>query len=438
MTLDATAAAQPLRVGLCGLGTVGTGLVELLRTNAAEIARQAGRDVQLTRVASRTPKPDVDLGAASFATDLESVVGAADVDVVVELIGGADVALEVTRRTLEAGRPIVTGNKALLALHGPELFRLAAEHDATIGFEAAVAGGVPIIGALQSGLLGNRIEWVSGIINGTCNYILTAMTQDGADFADVLAQAQALGYAEADPSFDVGGIDAAHKIAILASLAFGSPVDFDAVFVEGIESIGGEDIEYARRLGYAIKHVGIARRRDDGIEVRAHPALIPETALLAGVNGVSNAIVVKDNAVGVSTYAGAGAGAWPTAASVVADLVRVARGEACGVELGGAASVLSIEASASPYYLRAPVRDEPGVLAQLARLLGDEGISIESVIQREQAVQGQSGEDAWVPLVLLTQRVEESALRRALARIESQPVVVGPIVSLRVEPLESA
>jgi len=441
-----------LRVGLCGLGTVGQGLVDLLEKNAAAIAQQAGRPIRLVQVASRTPKPEVDLHGASFSTDVQSLVGANDIDCVVELIGGETLALELSQRTLDSGKSLVTGNKALLALHGDDLFQRARASGASIGLEAAVAGGIPLINALLSGLGGNQIDWVAGIINGTCNYILTAMTEDGADFADVLKTAQELGYAEADPTFDVGGIDAAHKIAIIAALVFGVPVNFADVPVTGIDCVGAEDIEYARQLGYRIKHLGVAAAERDtagkliGMDVRAHAALIPEDRLLAGVNGVTNAAMVKDNAVGLSLYAGPGAGGLPTAASVVADLIRVAQGAPLMPQ--GSASVdpatvrlKPIEESAAPFYLRIPVRDQPGVLAKISNLLGQEGISIESVIQREQAVRrsnasaAKESNSSWVPIVLLTQHVAEGAVRRALATIGASDDVVGDIVSIRVETL---
>lgn len=428
--------SQTLRVGLCGLGNVGQGLVELLAINTDRIARQAGRRIEITQVASRTPKPQVELGSARFSTDTDALIAANDVDVVVELIGGETRALELSRACLERGKPLVTGNKALLALHTAELFELASRTQTSIGLEAAVAGGIPIINALLSGLGGNRIESVTGIINGTCNYILSAMTEERADFGATLARAQELGYAEADPSFDIGGIDAAHKIAIVASLAFGTAVEFADVYVEGIEDVAAEDIEYATQLGYRIKHIGIARRRSAGIEVRAHPALIPESELLAGVHGVSNAVVVNDNAVGQSIYSGPGAGGVPTAAAVVADLIRLARGSAQPINLDttSRAQVLDISAAHSAFYVRIPVLDQPGVLAELARLLGAQGISIESVIQREQAVRTQKHQ-SWVPIVLVTNQVTEAALRTALETISAQPAVVGDLVTMRVESL---
>lgn len=442
-----------LRVGLCGLGTVGQGLVELLAKNAANIERQAGRPIRLVEVASRTAKPEVALHGASFSTDTAALVASNEVDVVVELIGGESIALELSRRALASGKSLVTGNKALLALHGEELFALARKNDLSIGLEAAVAGGIPLINTLLSGLGGNQIDWVAGIINGTCNYILTAMTDDGADYDAVLKTAQELGYAEADPTFDVGGIDAAHKIAIIASLVFGLPIDFSEVPVTGIETVGAEDIEYARQLGYRIKHLGVAAAERNAagelvsVDVRAHAALIPEDRLLARVAGVTNAAMVQDNAVGLSVYSGPGAGGLPTAASVVADLIRIAQGApvmpgvAPDADEAPAVRLKPIAESAAPFYLRIPVLDKPGVLATISNLLGQEGISIESVIQREQAVRHSSvkssdePQQSWVPIVLLTQRVPQGAMQRALQTIAASPDVVGDIVNIRVESL---
>lgn len=432
-------ASPELRVGLCGLGTVGQGLVELLKVNAAAIERQAGRSIRLVQVASRTPRPEVDLHGAEFSTDTSALVGSNDVDVVVELIGGEGVALELSRAALAAGKPLVTGNKALLALHGEELFALAQKNGVGVGLEAAVAGGIPLINALVSGLGGNQIGWVAGIINGTCNYILTAMTEDGADFSAVLKKAQDLGYAEADPTFDVGGIDAAHKIAIIARLVFGVPIDFSKVPVSGIEQVGAEDIEYARQLGYRIKHLGVAAGERDAqgeliaVDVRAHAALVPEDRQLADIGGVTNAAMVQDNAVGLSVYSGPGAGGLPTAASVVADLIRIAQGSLPVIpEATGAANVSykTLNDTDAAFYLRIPVLDKPGVLAGISNLLGQQGISIESLIQREQAVR-----NAQVPVVVVTQRVPQRALNRALSALAASPDVVGEIVHLRVETL---
>lgn len=431
---------QELRVGLCGLGTVGQGLVELLSVNAAAIAQQAGRPIRLVEVASRTPKPGVDLHGAAFSTDTTALIGSNEVDVVVELIGGETTALDLSRAALTSGKSLVTGNKALLALHGEELFALAQQNGVGVGLEAAVAGGIPLINALVSGLGGNQIGWVAGIINGTCNYILTAMTEEGADFSAVLKKAQELGYAEADPTFDVGGIDAAHKIAIIARLVFGVPVNFADVPVSGIDCVGAEDIEYARQLGYRVKHLGVAAGERDAsgalvaVDVRAHAALVPEDRLLAGVGGVTNAAMVQDNAVGLSVYSGPGAGGLPTAASVVADLIRVAQGSLPVIGKPSAAAndvkFKSFDDTEAAFYLRIPVLDKPGVLAGISNLLGQQGISIESLIQREQAVR-----DAQVPVVVLTQRVPQSALNRALAALADSTDVVGEIVHLRVESL---
>jgi len=429
-----------LCVGLCGLGTVGQGLVELLEVNAAAIEQQAGRPIRLVAVASRTPKPDVNLHGAAFSTDINAVIGANDVDVVVELIGGETTALDLSRAALRSRKSLVTGNKALLALHGEELFALAQENGVGVGLEAAVAGGIPLINALVSGLGGNQIGWVAGIINGTCNYILTAMTEEGADFSAVLQRAQELGYAEADPTFDVGGIDAAHKIAIIARLVFGVPVNFADVPVSGIEVVSAEDIEYARQLGYRIKHLGVAAGERDAsgalvaVDVRAHAALVPEDRLLAGVGGVTNAAMVQDNAVGLSVYSGPGAGGLPTAASVVADLIRVAQGSLPSIApppaAANAVKFKKLDQTEAAFYLRIPVLDKPGVLAGISNLLGQQGISIESLIQREQAVR-----DAQVPVVVITQRVPQVALNRALAALADSPDVVGEIVHLRVESL---
>lgn len=430
--------SSELKVGLCGLGTVGQGLVELLAVNAQAIERQAGRPIRLVHVASRTPKPDVELHGAIFSTDTQQLIGSNDVDVVVELIGGETTALELSRSTLASGKSLVTGNKALLALHGEELFALAEKNDVRIGLEAAVAGGIPLINALVSGLGGNQIGWVAGIINGTCNYILSAMTDDGADFDAVLATAQELGYAEADPSFDVGGIDAAHKIAIIARLVFGVPVNFADVPVSGIETVGAEDIEYARQLGYRIKHLGVAAGERDAtgkltaVDVRAHAALVPEDSQLAGIGGVINAAMVQDNAVGLSAYSGPGAGGLPTAASIVADLIRVAQGSLSAVPAASeeAVPLKAFADTQAAFYLRIPVLDKPGVLAGISNLLSEQGISIESLIQREQAVR-----DARVPVVVLTQRVTQSALNRAVEAISASPDVVGDVVHMRVESL---
>jgi len=443
---------QPLRVGLCGLGTVAQGVLEVLSRNAGVIARRAGRPIVVTRVASRRLRPEVDLHGAEFSTDVVGLAGHADVDVVVELIGGADVAVDLLRTALEAGKPVVTANKAAVARHGDGLLRIARAQGVPLLFEAAVAGGIPIIGSLTRGLAANEVEWLAGIINGTSNFILTAMSDRGEDFGTALAEAQRLGYAEADPTFDVEGIDAAHKLAILAALAFETGFRFDAVYTEGISRITPEDIEYARRLGYRIKHLGLARRTPAGLEVRVHPTLVPDTHLLANVNGVMNAVLVHGNAAGDVLYYGAGAGSLPTASAVVADLVEVARWSACrnpaeGADIGDASAsappaapelpVVAIDGCTSGYYLRIPSLDRPGVFARVATLLSEREISIESALQRAQAIHAET-RDAWVPIVIVTQPVPERVMNDALAAVQALPEVVGEVVRIRVEDFGNA
>lgn len=428
---------EPLRVGLCGLGTVARGVLKILSENADGVAQRAGRPVVVTQVASRTRRPEVDLGDATFSTDVRALPEHPDVDVLVELIGGEDTALELLRAALGAGRPVVTANKAVVALHGGELFELAAKHDVPLCFEAAVAGGIPIIAAITRGLAANRVQWLAGIINGTSNYILTAMTEDGEDFETALAEAQRLGYAEADPTFDIEGIDAAHKLTILAALAFGMDFRFPEVYTEGIGRISVEDIEYARRLGYRIKHLGLARRAGAGVEVRVHPTLIPQHRLLANVQGVMNAIVVRGDAVGDTLYYGAGAGELPTASAVVADLVEIARGKALLPQRNGAdaPSVVPIIESESAFYLRIPALDRPGVFARVATILSEHNISIESAEQRADAISADAAQ-AWVPIVIVTQRVPERVMNDALAQVQALSEVVGEITRIRVDDLD--
>ena len=425
---------QPLRIGLCGLGTVGQGVLELLSRNGNAIARQAGRPIEIVRIASRTPKPHVVPEGVAFSTDVADVVADARVDVVVETIGGTDVAARLFQSCIDARKNIVTANKALLAMHGAALLPAAQRADISVGFEAAVAGGIPIIKALREGLAGNAIHWIAGIINGTSNYILTAMA-DGRDFAEALADAQALGYAEADPTFDVEGIDAAHKLAILAALAFGIRLDPSAVYTEGISRVSVEDIDYAAALGYRIKHLGIAREAAAGIELRVHPTLIPERRLLAKVDGVMNAVVINSDAVGSSLYYGPGAGALPTASAVLADLIDIARDNAVAVPADTGAKALPIGDVTTAYYLRIPAVDEPGVLAKVAQILSTNGISIEAVIQREQAIRT-TGDKPWVPVIILTHRVVERAMDAAVAAIQRLDEVVHPITRIRVETLD--
>ncbi|MCX7945978.1 MAG: homoserine dehydrogenase [Hydrogenophilus sp.] len=439
-----------VRVGLLGIGTVGSGVWRVLQRNADEIARRAGRPIEIVAVADRNVeraqeivgREAIERGVVVTA-EAAAVVARPDVEIVVELIGGTSAAKALVKAAIAAGKHVVTANKALLAEHGGEIFAAAQERGVMVGFEAAVAGGIPIIKALREGLAANRIEWVAGIINGTTNYILTQMQMRGIPFAEALREAQALGYAEADPTLDVEGIDAAHKATLLASLAFGVPIQFERAYVEGISAVEARDIAYADALGYRVKLLAVARRRADGFELRVHPTLIPKEHLLANVNGAMNAVVVKGDAVGQTLYYGAGAGSEPTASAVIADLVEVARlmnatpsqrvphlafqpGELVTLP------VLPIGACRTSFYLRLQVADEVGVLAQLARVLADEGVSIAAVIQKEDGV----AEKGIAELVLLTHESEERRVRSAIARIEQQVWVRGRWAALRVEHLQ--
>ena len=419
---------------------MGRGVVRLLRRDAASLAVAAGRKLQLTRVASRTPRPEVDLDGAAFSTDLADLTASNDVDVVVEVIGGEDAAKTLFSAAVAAHKHVVTANKALIAVHGNELMRDARQAGVFVGIEAAVAGGIPIINALTRGLAANRIEWLAGIINGTSNYVLTAMSEDGQDFATALGEAQRLGYAEADPTFDVEGIDAAHKLAILAGLAFGAPFDFASVYVEGIADIDAEDVAYARELGFRIKPLGIARRTAVGVESRVHPCLTPESALIGKVDGVMNAVQVKGHAVGSTLYVGPGAGAEPTASAVVADLIEVARsgaGWSAAIPVEGALQSSPIGDLTCAHYLNVPAEDQPGVFANVAQTLSRHGISIEGVIQHAQAIRVTRGAE-WVPIVILTDIVAERDVERAVADIEKLAGVTGRVRRIRVVDLENS
>ena len=425
----------PLRVGLAGLGTVGGSVVRLLLDNAALFERRAGRRLDLVRVASRTPKPEVDIGSATFDTALASL-DADDVDVVVELIGGVAAAQDVVATAIRAGRHVVTANKALLAAHGEEIFEAAGRRGVSVGFEASVAGGIPIVNALRTGLAANRIDAIAGIVNGTSNYILTAMEEEGQHFAAALAEAQRLGYAEADPSFDVDGIDAAQKLAILAALAFDATIDFDGVHVEGISGIEIEDIRYARELGFSIKHLGIARLHFDGIEARVHPALVPDSVLISKVSGVMNAVMAHGDAVGPTLYVGPGAGGMPTASAVVADLVELARGT-LPVPRPAARRLpsLGIEGVDCAHYLKIPAIDQPGVFAEVADVLSRHEVSIEAVIQRPQAIR--SGAEPWVPIIIVTDDVPEAVVRECVSELANLAGVTGEISRIRVGDLSA-
>ncbi len=425
-----------LRIGIAGLGTVGAGVVKLLRDNAELIAQRAGMPIQVVAISARDRGLDrgVSLAGLRWHADALALAGDADVDVVVELIGGAEgVARALVERSIAAGKAVVTANKALLAIHGAALAQAAEESGVFLGFEAAVAGGIPVIKALREGLAGNRISRVAGILNGTCNYILTVMRVEGKDFAEVLADAQALGYAEADPSFDIDGVDAAHKLAILAALAFGRQVDFFAVHVEGIRRINALDISFAEELGYRIKLLGIAEETAAGVEMRVHPAMVPKAALLASVDGVFNAVLAQGDFVGQVFLQGRGAGAGPTASAVVADLIDIARGSK--IPVWGAAGLLLAAAPAMPisqhqgaYFLRLMVVDQPGVLADVTAILRDHGVSLESMLQH-----GRKPGEA-VPIVLVTHETTEAAIEKAIARIAMLEAVLEPPALIRIEP----
>lgn len=435
---------EPVNIGLLGMGTVGGGTVSVLTRNASEIARRAGRGIRIAHAAARQYDPERIHGLdqiGRITDDAFAVVDDPAIDIVVELIGGYSPARELVLQAIANGKHVVTANKALIALHGNEIFAAAHEQGVTVGFEAAVAGGIPIIKALREGLAANHIEWIAGIINGTGNFILTEMRDKGRDFADVLAEAQALGYAEADPTFDVEGIDAAHKLTILGSLAFGIPLQFDRTYTEGISQIEQQDVVYAGALGYRIKHLGLTRRTDRGIELRVHPTLIPHRRLIANVDGVMNAVLVKGDAVGPTLYYGAGAGSLPTASAVVADIVDVTRvlttdpnnrvpHLAFKPDALSDVPVLSMDEVETAYYLRLSALDKPGVMARIAGILGEEGISIEAIQQKEPAPG-----DSHVPLIMLTHRVLEGRMNRAIARIEALDAVNGPCTRLRMETL---
>jgi homoserine dehydrogenase len=431
---------KPVKIGMLGLGTVGGGTVTVLRRNATEISRRAGRELQITRAAARGPC-NCDTANLPVTEDSFAVVNDPEIDIAVELIGGEQPAKDLILAALENGKHVVTANKALIAKHGNEIFAKASEKGLIVGFEAAVAGGIPIIKALREGLTANKIEWVAGIINGTCNFILTEMRDKGRDFADVLKEAQAKGYAEADPTFDVEGIDAAHKLTILASIAFGIPLQFDKVYIEGITCITSIDVSYAQALGYRIKLLGIARRTEKGIELRVHPTLIPERRLIANVDGVMNAVLVKGDAVGPTLYYGAGAGSEPTASAVVADLVDVVRAMTSDPEnrvphLAFQPSAISdipilpIGAVETAYYLRLSAEDKPGVLADVTRILADHKISIEAILQKE-PLDGETH----LPIILLTQKTQESELNAAIAAIEALDTINKPVKRIRLETL---
>ncbi|MDR2335574.1 MAG: homoserine dehydrogenase [Burkholderiaceae bacterium] len=444
---------KPIQVGLLGIGTVGGGTFNVLQRNQDEIRRRAGRGIEISMVADLdTERARSVVGdKAKVVADAREVIANPDIDVVVELIGGYGIAKALVLEAIAAGKHVVTANKALLAVHGTEIFKAAAEKGVMVSYEAAVAGGIPIIKALREGLTANRIQWVAGIINGTTNFILSEMRDKGLDFDVVLKEAQRLGYAEADPTFDIEGVDAAHKVTLMSSIAFGIPVQFDKAYVEGITKLAAADIKYAEQLGYRIKLLGITKRTAKGIELRVHPSLVPAKRLIANVEGAMNAVVVNGDAVGATLYYGKGAGSEPTASAVIADLVDIARLHEADPEhrvpplafqssslvaAGGDLPVLPMADVVTSYYLRIRVSDEAGVLAKITGLLANAGISIDAVLQREADEVGGEG-STQTDLIILTHDTREGDMDRALAEIQGLPTVLAPINRIRKEELSN-
>jgi homoserine dehydrogenase len=434
---------KPIRVGLLGIGTVGAGTFNVLKRNQEEIMRRAGRAIEITMVADLNTARAQELtgGACQVVSDGNLVVNNPDIDIVIELIGGYGIAKELVLKAIANGKHVVTANKALLATHGNELFKAAQDKGVMIAFEAAVAGGIPIIKALREGLTANRIQWIAGIINGTTNFILSEMRDKGLDFATVLKEAQRLGYAEADPTFDIEGVDAAHKATLMSSIAFGVPVQFDKAHVEGISKLQATDIRYAEELGYRIKLLGITKRTPDGIELRVHPTLIPSKRLIANVEGAMNAVLVQGDAVGATLYYGKGAGAEPTASAVIADLVDITRLATADPEhrvphlafqpdAMADTPILPMAEITTSYYLRMHVADQPGVLADVTRILADSTISIDAMLQKEPA-EGETRTD----IIMLTHQTKEKNVSAAIAKIEALPTVVGQVTKIRLEEL---
>ncbi|HUG23660.1 homoserine dehydrogenase [Piscinibacter sp.] len=437
---------KPIQVGLLGIGTVGSGTFNVLRRNQEEIRRRAGRGIEITMVADldTARARDVVGAGVKVVSDAREVIANPDIGIVIELIGGYGIAKALVMEAIAAGKHVVTANKALLAVHGTEIFAAAREKGVMVAFEAAVAGGIPIIKALREGLTANRIEWIAGIINGTTNFILSEMRSKGLDFGVVLKQAQALGYAEADPTFDIEGVDAAHKATIMSAIAFGIPVQFDRAYVEGITKLQAADITYAEQLGYRIKLLGITRRREEGIELRVHPTLVPTKRLIANVEGAMNAVLVQADAVGTTLYYGKGAGSEPTASAVVADLVDITRLHTADPhhrvphlafqpdELA-TTPILPIEQVITSFYLRLQVADQAGVLARITGILADLGISIDALLQRPQDAdaQGQTKTD----VIILTHETAEGEMNKAIAQMQALPTVLATIVRIRKEEL---
>jgi homoserine dehydrogenase len=438
---------KPIQVGLLGIGTVGSGTFNVLRRNQEEIRRRAGRGIEITMVADLdTARAQSIVGpGVAVVNDARAVIANPDIDIVIELIGGYGIAKALVMEAIAAGKHVVTANKALLAVHGTEIFAAASAKGVMVAFEAAVAGGIPIIKALREGLTANSIQWIAGIINGTTNFILSEMRDKGLDFAVVLKEAQRLGYAEADPTFDIEGVDAAHKVTLMSAIAFGIPVQFDKAYVEGITQLGATDIKYAEQLGYRIKLLGITKRTAKGIELRVHPSLVPAKRLIANVEGAMNAVVVQGDAVGATLYYGKGAGSEPTASAVIADLVDITRLHtadphhrvphlAFQPDAMSDLAVLPMSEVVTSYYLRLRVADEAGVLAQVTGLLANAGISIDAVLQREaDEVSGEGGTST--DLIILTHDTREGTMNDALAQLQQLRTVLAPIVRIRKEEL---
>ena len=433
---------RSVQVGICGLGTVGSGVFNVITRNLISINNRANCDINILQVGARRDNPNCDTTDVDVVRDIFEVAQNPNIDIVVELIGGTTVAYDLVMTALNNNKHVVTANKALIAEHGMEIFTLAASKGLVVAYEAAVAGGIPIIKAMREGLTANQINWVAGIINGTTNFILTEMDTKGRDFNDVLVEAQEKGYAEADPTFDVEGIDAAHKLVILASIAFEMPLTLDGLYTDGITQLEPQDVAYAKELGYAIKHLGIARQTDRGVELRVHPTLVPQKSTIAGVNDVANAVMVNADAVGTTLFCGPGAGAEPTASSVIADIVDVARtidspkqakvnALGCPISELKQRNIVAIEEIETSFYMRFSALDKPGVLSEITTIMGDSGISIEAIVQKEQPV----GED-YVNVIIITNVTQEKQLSTAVERIESLETVRDSIKFIRVEHLD--
>ncbi|UCV00584.1 homoserine dehydrogenase [Acidovorax radicis] len=442
---------KPIQVGLMGIGTVGSGVFNVLQRNQDEISRRAGRGIEITMVADLDVERAKSVVGADIqvVNDARAIIANPDIDIVIELIGGYGIARALVLEAIAAGKHVVTANKALLAVHGTEIFAAASAKGVMVAFEAAVAGGIPIIKALREGLTANRIQWIAGIINGTTNFILSEMRSKGLDFDVVLKEAQRLGYAEADPTFDIEGVDAAHKVTLMSAIAFGIPVQFDKAYVEGITKLGAADIKYAEQLGYRIKLLGITKRVDKGIELRVHPSLVPSKRLIANVEGAMNAVVVQGDAVGTTLYYGKGAGSEPTASAVIADLVDIARLHTADplhrvphlafqpntlADAMGALPVLPMSEVVTSYYLRLRVADQAGVLAKVTGLLAEAGVSIDAVLQREADEVGGEG-STQTDLIILTHDTREGTMDAVIAQMQALPTVLAPITRIRKEEL---